>query len=85
MTNIKIIGILIKDRIKEAGKVQKAMTDFAHIIETRMGFHEVSELKCSRIGFITLHLRGEQSEWDKFDEVLSAIGGIEVKTIQFNY
>jgi hypothetical protein len=85
MTNIKIIGILIKDRIKEAGKTQKALTDFAHIIETRMGFHEVSEIKCSRVGVIILHLTGNQNEWNQFEEALSQIGGIEVKTMQFEY
>lgn len=85
MKNFKVVGILIKDRIKEAGRTQKILTDFAHIIETRIGKHEVSDSSCSRVGIIVLHLTGNTAEWKKFEEALSVIGGIEVQTISFDY
>jgi len=85
MKNFKVVGILIKDRIKEAGRTQKVLTDYAHVIETRIGKHEVSDITCSRVGIIVLHLIGDKNEWEKFEEALSVIGGIEVQIICFEY
>ena len=45
---VRVTGIKITDRIKEAGLVQKALSDYVRIISTRLGFHELSEEMCSR-------------------------------------
>jgi len=85
MNKYKIIAILIKDRIKEANRTQKILTEFAHIIETRIGKHELNDNSCSRIGIIVLHLTGEANEWNKLENSLAEIGGIETKSISFDY
>ncbi len=85
MKESRILGLLIFDRIKEAGKTQDVLTKYAPLIKSRMGFHEVSESICSRVGMIILHLTGNSSEWDAFENELKEIGGLEVQKMSFNY
>ncbi len=83
MTNFRIIGIAIKDRIKEAGKTQQVLSKHANIIRSRLGFHEVNEYTCSRIGFIILQLIDKEHEYLQLMNDLKEIGGIEVKEMNF--
>ena len=83
MKEIRILGLLITDRIKEAGKIQKVLTNYSHIISSRLGFHELSEDVCSRTGIIVLHLAGNPDDWDEFENDLSQIGGVEVQRMKF--
>ena len=85
MTETRIIGLLITDRIKEAGRTQKVLSDYAHIIRTRLGFHELSQEKNSRTGIILLHLNGKKEEWDLIEKALRSIGGIELQIMNFVY
>lgn len=85
MSNIKIIGLLIKDRIKEAGRTQSVLSKHARNIKTRLGFHELSENKCSRTGIILLQLTGNPSDWDQLCAELNEIGGIEVREMSWDY
>ena len=83
MAQFKILGILIKDRIKEAGKTQDVLTRYGSIISSRMGLHEVSTEKCSRVGMIILQLSGDSSQWGELEEELGGIEGIEVQNMNF--
>lgn len=85
MNNLRIIGILISDRIKEAGRTQKVLTENAHLIKSRLGFHEVNENTCSRVGFILLQLAGKPEECDRLEAALAEIGGLELQRMDFNY
>jgi hypothetical protein len=85
MNEIRIIGLLVTDRIKEAGLTQGVFSKYAHLIKSRLGFHEVSEDKCSRVGLILLHLIGTRQEFEEFESALGNIGGIEVKKMIFSY
>jgi len=84
MKKIKILGINITDRIKESGRTQTILTQYAHCIRTRLGFHEVNESTCSRNGFLLLELKGDEKEWEKLEEELYDIGGIKIKQMMFN-
>ena len=84
MSELRIIGLLITDRIKEAGKTQEVLTRHAHIIKSRLGFHEVSEDKCSRIGFILLQLSGNTEDHKKLENDLAQVGGVEIQRMVFN-
>lgn len=84
MKNLKILTIVVKDRIKEAGRTQRLLTEYAHIIKSRLGFHEVSSEICSRVGVIILQISGNPSDWNIFTEKLSQIGGIEFKSMEFD-
>jgi hypothetical protein len=83
MKEIRIIGLLITDRIKEAGLTQRLLSENAHLIKSRLGFHEVSEDVCSRQGVILLQLSGATADFDSFEHKLSEIGGIEIQHMSF--
>jgi hypothetical protein len=85
MQELRIIGLLITDRIKEAGMTQQVLSQHAHVIKSRLGFHEVSDNVCSRVGVMLLQLRGNPGECDKLENALREIGGIEVQKISFQY
>jgi hypothetical protein len=48
MKQLKILGIFILDRIKEAKKTQQVLSKYNHLIKARLGFHELHEGSCSR-------------------------------------
>ncbi|MFN3557127.1 MAG: hypothetical protein ACK4VN_14300 [Bacteroidales bacterium] len=83
MQKSRIIGVMVYDRIKEAGRTQEVLTRYGSVIRTRLGFHELSRDVCSRIGTILLVLHGEPAQCDALQNELSQIGGVEVQVMQF--
>ena len=81
---IKVLGIKITDRIKEVGLTQEILSRHASVITTRLGFHELTEDRCSREAYIILHLSGEPSESEKLISELKEIGGIELREMNFD-
>ncbi len=81
---IKVLGIKIIDRIKEAGLTQGILTKHAAVITTRMGFHEVTDAVCSREAFIILHLNGNTGDSDKLKNDLNTLEGIVVREMLFS-
>ena len=81
---IKILGIKIYDRIKEAGLTQGILSRYASVITTRLGFHEVTDNLCSREAYILLHLRDGSTESDMLHRELEPLGGIEIREMIFN-
>ena len=80
-----VLGILVFDRIKEAGKTQLVLSKHAGVIRTRLGFHELSEAVCSRVGTILLVLEGNPETWLDLEKELAEIGGIEIQKMKFDY
>lgn len=85
MKETRIIGLLIRDRIKEAGRIQLILSKYSHLIKSRLGFHELNENTCSRAGVIILQLSGNQEEWNAFEEDMAKIGGVEMQKMSFVY
>ena len=81
---IKVLGIKIVDRIKEAGLTQEILSKHSAVITTRLGFHEVTDSLCSREAYIILHLKDDQAESLKLIKELEPLGGIEVREMQFD-
>lgn len=84
MNMIKILGIKITDRIKEAGLTQGILSKYASLITTRLGFHELTTELCSREAYMLLHLTGDSVETGKLFSELKAIGGIDVRELTFD-
>ena len=85
MTETRILGLLITDRIKEAGRTQLTLSKYSRLIRTRLGFHELNDNICSRSGIILLHLTGGSKDWKLFEDELALIGGLEVQYMSFTY
>jgi hypothetical protein len=81
---IKVLGIKIIDRIKEAGLTQEILSRHATVITTRLGFHEVSDSVCSREAYIILHLNGDPADSEKLRLDLESLGGIELREMVFS-
>jgi hypothetical protein len=80
---IKILGIKIIDRIKEAGLTQEILSKHSSLITTRLGFHELTTDICSREAYIILHLSGTTLEAYRLMSDLKTIGGIEIAEMSF--
>jgi len=83
MNKLKILGIKIIDRIKEAGKTQIVLSRHSEIIHSRIGFHELNEFVCSRIGYVLLELCGDESKWETLISDLENIGGLQIQQMLF--
>ena len=81
---IKIIGLYVFDRLKEAGLTQKILTKYSYLIKTRLGFHEVSEDISSRNAIMILVLTGDQKDWEKLELELLEVAGVEAQEMTFN-
>jgi hypothetical protein len=80
---IKVLGIKIVDRIKEAGLTQEILSRHSSIITTRLGFHEVNDNVCSREAYIILHLKDDGTESEKLCKELEPLGGIAIREMIF--
>ncbi|MBK7029450.1 MAG: hypothetical protein IPH45_09630 [Bacteroidales bacterium] len=85
MNETRVLGLLITDRIKEAGRTQGLLSKYAPLIRSRLGFHEVNDNVCSRVGIILLHLTGPLVEWEEFETELRKIEGVEIQVMSFKY
>jgi len=75
---------MITDRIKGSLALQQILSSFAHIIRIRLGYHELSEYTCSRIGYIFLNVIDDEIEIMKFKNELDKILGIKYKEVVFD-
>ena len=64
----RILGVLITNRQKEAGKVQSVLTKYGCSIKTRLGLHEATDELYSTNGLILLELTGNVSEMEKLEQ-----------------
>jgi hypothetical protein len=83
MAEKRILGILITDRKKEAGNVQKVLTQHGGLIKTRLGLHEVGDANLSKEGLILLELTGEQKNMEQLQQELEKIEGAQTKNMVF--
>jgi hypothetical protein len=80
---IKILGIKIIDRIKEAGLTQEILSRYSGVITTRLGFHEVTDSLCSREAYLILHLKDDHAESANLIKELGLLGGIVIREMIF--
>ncbi|MCU0458006.1 MAG: hypothetical protein MUE37_02820 [Bacteroidales bacterium] len=82
---VRVLGIKITDRIKEAGLVQKALSQHGSVVSTRLGFHELNDELCSREGFMVIHLAGQADDCEELVAKLRNIEGLFVKEMIFSH
>lgn len=82
---VRVLGIKITDRIKEAGLVQKALSEHSGVVSTRLGFHELNDELCSREGYMVIHLAGLPDDCEALAVQLKKIEGLYVKEMIFSH
>lgn len=82
---VRVLGIKITDRIKEAGLVQKALSEHSAVVSTRLGFHELNDELCSREGFMVIHLAGNADDCEELAVRLKKTEGLYVREMAFSH
>jgi hypothetical protein len=80
-----IVGVHITERVKHAGEVQQALTEFGCQIRTRLGLHEADKKVCSPNGMILLELVDDDAQVASLKARLVAIDGVEVQSMVFDH
>ncbi len=80
---IRLLGVLIRNRAQSAVKVQQLLTEYGCSIKTRLGLHEAGENVCAPHGLILLELTGKVEEMEKLQKELNSIPHVEAKEIIF--
>lgn len=83
-SKLNLVVIKVTDRIKEAGKLQKVLSQYGKTVKTRFGFHELNDTMCSRNALIILELSGELAQQDGLISDLESIGGIKTEIMKFD-
>ncbi len=81
---MRIVGIYIPQRVKDAAKVQSILTEYGCSIKTRLGLHEVTADNCSNQGLVLLEMTGEVKEMDAMEEKLRKLEGIQIQRMDFS-
>ena len=82
---VRVLGIKITDRIKEAGLVQKALSEHSAVVSTMLGFHELNDELCSREGFMVIHLAGNADDCEELASKLEKTEGLYVREMAFSH
>jgi hypothetical protein len=83
MKEIRILGIYISNRVKDAKMIQGILTKYGCSIKTRLGLHDVENDHCSKSGIILLELTGNVDECIKLENELLKIEGLDVQKMIF--
>jgi hypothetical protein len=83
MSNRIIIGVNITSFAKNSGEVQDVFREYGCSIRTRLGLHETSDNVCAPNGLIILEFISGEQKAAEFTAKLSAVQGIEVKSMVF--
>ena len=82
MTKI-IMGIKLNQRNETATALQDILTRHGCMINTRLGFHEVSDVSCSEQGYILLEFAANsEAEILEMKKEIEALGELTVKMME---
>ncbi|MEN6316809.1 MAG: hypothetical protein ABFD25_21450 [Clostridiaceae bacterium] len=81
MSCYNIMAIILNNRVKNAVKLQDALTESGCIIKTRLGLHEAGEA-CINEGLIILQLTGSDEEVEALEKKLNCVEGVKAKGMQ---
>lgn len=80
---IRIFGILIRDKDKENGCVQKILARYVNSIKTRLGIYEVEHAENHPYGLILIQVIGSEEDMERFEKEIYAIEGVEIQHMFF--
>jgi hypothetical protein len=80
-----VMAVHITDRLRRVPDVQQLFSEFGCYIKVRLGLHEAQDTVCSPNGLILLDMLYDPKACGELADKLSAIEGVEVKTIEFGH
>ncbi|MBI9057977.1 hypothetical protein L3049_13045 [Labilibaculum sp. DW002] len=80
---IWIFGVLIRDKEKEDGCVQKILVRYADSIKTRLGLYDVEHRDSHPQGLLLIQVIGSEKEMDLFEKEIYMIEGVEIQHMMF--
>lgn len=81
MSKDTILIIKTCKRHENVDSIQRVLTEFGCIIQTRLGLHEAGNA-CSDEGLIILQLVSDAEEIEKFEKALGSIKNVTYKSVQ---
>ncbi len=78
-----VVAVHVTDRITRVPEIQRLFSEYGCYIKTRLGLHETQDTVCSPNGLILLDMLYDPDSCGEFVEKLSALEGVEVKTVEF--
>ncbi len=78
-----IVGVHVRERTEHIPRVQQIFTEYGCYIRTRLGLHLTQEGLCSPNGLILLDVVCTDGACRELVEKLTAVPGVEVKTMEF--
>ncbi len=80
-----VLGVHVTDRVHHAGEVQNALSEYGHIIKTRIGLHDVHGDRCTPGGLILLEIHGDERSVETLRQTLTRIAGVEIQEMLFRH
>lgn len=83
MSEIRVLGIHISDRVKDAARIQPILSRYGCSIKTRLGLHGTDDMYAENTGIILLELVGDPEESLRLENELLKIDELEVQKMIF--
>ncbi len=76
-----IMSLVLNNRVRNAVKLQDALTEYGCMIKMRLGLHEAED-DCENEGLIILKLTGTDEEIAALETKLNGVEGVKAKNMQ---
>lgn len=83
MDQLLILGVMVKEKEKQATRLQEIFTKFGCSIKTRLGLNELDIPGAGEAGLIILELMGDLEECGRLENELFALDGVMVRKMTF--
>lgn len=84
MSDHRIIGIHVTNRVDNAAEIQRILGKHGRIIRTRLGLHDVTDAEASPHGLILLDMVGDAADADALSGELRHLSGVQVQSMYFS-
>jgi hypothetical protein len=78
-----IFGVHITSRVENVPAVQTVLSKYGCNIRTRLGLHDADNTSCSPSGLVLIDAFGDEATVESFYKELVALGGVDVKRMDF--
>ncbi len=83
MKEVRVLGVYVNDRVKDASRIQPILTKYGCSIRTRLGLHNQETGYATDSGLILLELSGDPAECQRLENELLTIDELDVQKMIF--